>query len=100
MHRALRRLGELMAAQPKAKPPGGSKKHPKKDRVVSGPDPLLDLGIDKHLADRARKAAATPEDKYEAQTNKAINIAVALGGSNFASVHQVGRGSTRDGWWW
>ena len=54
----MRRLGELMEVMPKAKPPGGSKKYPKKDRVVSGPDPLLDLGIDKHLADRARKAAA------------------------------------------
>ena len=54
--RAERRLSELMAAQPKAKPPGGSKKYPKKDRVVSGPDPLLDLGIDKHLANRARKS--------------------------------------------
>src|SRR5258705_7639306 len=63
MHRTLRRLGELMEVMPKAKPPGGSKKYPKKDRVVSGPDPLLDLGIDKHLADRARKAAAMPDPK-------------------------------------
>jgi hypothetical protein len=38
---------------------------------------LKDMGIDVHLADRARKAAATPEDKFEAQTNKSINIAVA-----------------------
>ena len=38
---------------------------------------LKDMGIDVHLADRARKAAVTPEDKFEAQTNKSINIAVA-----------------------
>jgi len=38
-----------------------------------------------HLADRARKAAATPEDKFEAQTNKSINIAVALSGSGLGA---------------
>jgi hypothetical protein len=66
--RAERRLGELMgvirAAGEMAKPPGGSKARPKKDRVASGPDPsatLKDQGIDKHLADRARKSAAMSE---------------------------------------
>jgi hypothetical protein len=49
----------VMREPPKAKPPGGSKARPRKDRVASGPDhpkPLADYGIDKHLADRARKA--------------------------------------------
>jgi len=37
---------------------------------VSDAKTLAARGIDKHLADRARKAAAMPEDKFEAQTNK------------------------------
>jgi hypothetical protein len=45
-----------------AKPPG-SNQH----RVKIGPDASLsDAGIDKHLADRARKYAAVPEETFEA----------------------------------
>ncbi len=72
--RAERRLGELMAESPKAKPP-----NPKR-RVAGKPDDpptLADQGIDKHLANRARKAAAMPEDKFEAHVAHAVNIAVA-----------------------
>jgi hypothetical protein len=56
--RAERRIGEIMAEMPKAKPPGGSKARPRKDRVTVGPDPLEKQGVDKHLADRARKAGS------------------------------------------
>lgn len=72
--RAERRLGELMAEVPKAKPP-----NPKR-RVAKRPDDpptLADQGVDKHLADRARKAAAMPEDKFEAQVAQAVKVAVA-----------------------
>ena len=55
-------------------------------------------GIDKNLAKRARAAAATSEEKYEAATNKAINIAVALGGSDLAPVHELSCSSTGDDW--
>ena len=62
--RAERRGGELMAEARKAgllvKPPGGSKKRPKKGWVSRGPDhpTLAAQNIDKHLADRMRKAGA------------------------------------------
>jgi len=58
--RAERRIGELMAAQRESglmadgrfKSDGGS---------VSDPPSLADAGIDKHLADTARKLAAVPD---------------------------------------
>jgi hypothetical protein len=67
-------MEELREAGKLAKGTRGSKV--KGARVDSGPT-LASRGIDKHLADRARKAAAMPEDKYEAATNKSIKIAVA-----------------------
>lgn len=67
--RSERRLGELMQAQREsvglAKPPGSNQY---KDRVRTGPEApatLAEAGIDKHLADRARKMAAVPEAKFE-----------------------------------
>jgi hypothetical protein len=81
--RAERRLGEMMAemraADAMAKPPGGSKARPRKDRVSDKPDhpALASHGIDKNLADRARKLAAMSEDKFEADMIKAKRIAVA-----------------------
>jgi N6-adenosine-specific RNA methylase IME4 len=83
--RAERRIGELMAEERKA---GDLKEGRPKKRVAGGPV-FVDLakrGIDKHLADRARKAAATPDAKYEAQTNAAIKIAVAAATDNKAVV--------------
>jgi hypothetical protein len=66
--RAERRVGEMMAAQPKAKPP--NPKPPKNDRrVIEKPDDkpitLAEAGIDKNLADRARKLNALPQDEFE-----------------------------------
>jgi N6-adenosine-specific RNA methylase IME4 len=72
--RAERRLGEIMAESRKAKPP-----NPKR-RVAKRPDDpptLAAQGIGKALADRARKAAAMPEDKFEAHVAKAVKAAVA-----------------------
>jgi N6-adenosine-specific RNA methylase IME4 len=72
--RAERRLGELMAKSLKAKAP-----NPKR-RVARRPDDpptLANQGVDKHLADRARKAAAMPADKFEAHVAKAVKVAVA-----------------------
>jgi len=83
--RAERRIGELMEEERKA---GGIKEGRPKKRVAGGPV-YVDLekrGIDKHLADRARKAAAISEDKYEAATNKAIKIAVAAATDDKAVV--------------
>jgi len=66
--RAERRVGEMIAAQKAtvglAKPPG------KKREIGSEPDPipaLADAGIDKHLADRARKLARLPEVEFNAR---------------------------------
>lgn len=65
--RAERRVGELIAAQKES----GGLQHggDRKSRDASGPLKPITLdeaGIDKHLADRARKLAAVPEEKFEA----------------------------------
>jgi len=81
--RAERRLGELMAEERKAGKlakgggPGRGKKG--KNRVAKRPGfpALAEQGIDKHLADRARKAAALPEREFEKAVNKAVRVAVA-----------------------
>lgn len=66
--RAERRIGELMASQRDAglmAKPVGANQHV--DRVRNGPDAptLAEAGIDKHLADRARKYAAVPAQEFE-----------------------------------
>jgi N6-adenosine-specific RNA methylase IME4 len=60
-----------------AKATGG--RRPKGHRVAKKPDvkTLADQGIDKNLADRARKSAAMSEDKFEAQVARDVKIAVA-----------------------
>lgn len=65
--RAERRIGELMETQRKTigLNDGG---RPKKTRSNSDPvskPTLAEAGIDKHLADRARKLAAIPEEKFD-----------------------------------
>jgi phage N-6-adenine-methyltransferase len=69
--RAERRIGELMEYQRKTvgmnrgangSVVSGSERDPVKDDRPT----LADAGIDKHLADRARKMAAVPEEKFEA----------------------------------
>lgn len=66
--RAERRIGELMAAQRDAGAlsSGGrpSEKTGSKTDPVSAPPTLEEAGIDKHLADRARKFAAIPEREF------------------------------------
>ena len=76
--RATRRLGELIAAQ-KSLPPeqggglargaaaGGKKESPRGSYVVprDSTPTLSEMGIDKNLADSARKLAALPEPKFE-----------------------------------
>lgn len=66
--RAERRLGVLIAAQ---KETVGLHEGGRPKKTGSDTDPvsiptLADAGIDKHLADRARKMAAVPEAKFEA----------------------------------
>lgn len=71
--RAERRIGELMQAQRETEGLNagakgrGSNQH--KVRIATGPTPptLADAGIDKHLADRARKLAAMPHPAFEAR---------------------------------
>lgn len=64
--RAERRLGELMAAQRdagllKVGNPNGFEENPFEDKPIT----LAEAGIDKNLADRARKYAAIPEKEFE-----------------------------------
>ena len=68
--RAERRVGEMMAAQ---RATVGLAKAGRPKKIGTNPDPisappvaaLADAGIDKHLADTARKLAAVPEQKFE-----------------------------------
>jgi phage N-6-adenine-methyltransferase len=69
--RAERRLGELMAAQREAgllSKGGGDQKseHRVLEKPIDAPITLAEAGIDKNLADRARKYAAIPEPEFEA----------------------------------
>jgi len=63
---AERRLGEMMAAQEKAK--GAREPGTKRGttRVIEKPASLAAAGIDKNLAHRARSKAAMPKAKFEA----------------------------------
>jgi hypothetical protein len=63
--RATRRIGEMMAVQPKAKPPGINQYV---DRVAEKPEALITLaeaGIDKNLAQAARDLAEMSGDDFE-----------------------------------
>ena len=73
--RAERRLGELIAEQPKAN--GAREPHTNRGttRVASKPASLAAQGIDKNLAHRARQAAAMPEEKYEAKIKRQTELA-------------------------
>lgn len=65
--RAERRLGELMAAQRDAglMNNGAANAGWKETRVEQAPITLAEVGIDKNLADRARKYAAVPAEQFE-----------------------------------
>lgn len=67
--RAKHRLGEIMKAQKKVK--GLKQGRPASSKIGSKMDPikkaitLAEAGIDKHLADEARKLAALPKEEFE-----------------------------------
>lgn len=72
--RAERRLGEMMKEQPKAT--GGDAMRArvfKKPEVA--PATLAETGIDKNLADRARKAASLPPKEFEKAVQQVRNKA-------------------------
>lgn len=79
--RATRRIGELIEEDRKAgKLAKGAREPGTKrgsTRVTQKPASLADQGVDKNLASQARKMAAMPEAKFEAETAKAGDIAVA-----------------------
>ena len=52
---------------------------------------LANQGVDKHLADRARKAAAMPEAKFEEQVVRAVKVAVAATKGDAAVVKEARR---------
>jgi N6-adenosine-specific RNA methylase IME4 len=77
--RAERRIGELIKINREAGKLAKAGRR-SKNRVFEKPDSpksLASQGVDKNLADRARKAAAMPEAKFEASITKAVKIAVA-----------------------
>jgi hypothetical protein len=73
--RALRRLGQLMAEMPKAKGARepGTKRGTTRDK--NGPASLSKRGVDKHLADDARKEARMTDDQHEKSVEDAKNLA-------------------------
>ena len=90
--RAERRLGEMIEAQKKtvglAKAWSAEENRVVEDPISKTPT-LEEAGIDKHLADRARKAAKMPEDKFEAEIQKASTMAVAAAGGNREIIRQA-----------
>ena len=95
--RAERRLGELMEDDRKAGKlakgaRGGGKKNGPRGSLNDPRDKaptLADQGVDKHLADRARKAAAMPEAKFEEQVARAVKVAVAATEGDAAVVREA-----------
>lgn len=61
--RAIRRLGEMMEAQPKAKP--GRRKQEEEIGLENSPISLDEAGIDKNLAHLARRYAAMEETSFD-----------------------------------
>lgn len=77
--RAQRKLGELMASMPKA-PPGGDRGadgqfNHRVSEKPEGPPALAELGIDKNLANRARKNAKMDEAAFEVHVEKVKSAA-------------------------
>ena len=93
--RAERRLGELMEDDRKAgklaKGAAAAKKNGSRGSLKDPRDAptLADQGVDKHLADRARKAAAMPEAKFEEQVARAVKVAVAATEGDAAVVREA-----------
>src|SRR5207302_11325679 len=50
---------------------------------------LVEQGVDKHLADRARKAAAMPAEQYEVDIAKSRALAVALAEDEKAAIREA-----------
>jgi phage N-6-adenine-methyltransferase len=92
--RAERRLGEIMAEQPKAKGAREPDTNRGTTRDSCNPASLAEQGIDKNLAKRARQAAAMPGDKYEAkikrQTDQAEKAASATGKAAYPRAEFTG----------
>src|ERR1700730_15502129 len=67
----------MMAEHPKARGAEGTGSNQYQMRVANGPaaPTLSDAGIDKHLADRARKYAAIPEEERRVNSSGAMNEA-------------------------
>jgi hypothetical protein len=91
--RAVRRLGEVMDENRKAgKLAQGTKDSKVKGARVDDRPTLDSQGIDKHLADAARKAAAMSEEKFEASVAKAKKVAVeSVEGTEAAHVRERAR---------
>jgi N6-adenosine-specific RNA methylase IME4 len=91
--RAERRIGELMAERREAgrlARGGGDKRSDHRVRQRPGDVPSLEeQGVDKHLADRARKAAAMPTEQFEVDIAKSRALAVALAEDEKAVIREA-----------
>jgi hypothetical protein len=101
--RAVRRLGKLVEEDRKAgKLAKGGQPYQKGTFTGSAGVPvekatLASQGLDKHLADAARKAAAMTEEEFEASVAKAKKIAVASieGTQAVVSAARAGHGGAK-----
>lgn len=102
--RAERRVGQMMAAQKEmdglnhgGRPKTGSKSDP----VITTPQTLAELGIDKKLADRARKLNALPDDQFESIMAAHRELQAAVTDSTFAKLSKphVSHNSGNDEWY-
>jgi DNA N-6-adenine-methyltransferase (Dam) len=86
--RAEKRLGKMMAEQKATvgMAPAGRPKIGLDPNPISIPT-LADAGIDKNLAHRARKAAAMPEEKYEARIARQVELAEAAASVTGKAAH-------------
>jgi MT-A70 protein len=96
LKRAEIRLGEVMAeAREAERLAKGTRGHGRPKIGGSQTDPpktessLADQGVDKHLADRARKAAALPPEERERMVAKAVRLAKATVEGNAAIIKEA-----------
>jgi N6-adenosine-specific RNA methylase IME4 len=88
--RATRRLGQLIEAdRDVGKLAKGTRGSTVKGARVDNLPTLADQGIDKYLADRARKDAAMSEEKFEQQVEQSVKVAIAATEGDVAVVKEA-----------
>jgi len=88
--RAIRRLGQMMEEQPKAKPGGDMKSDHRVSKKPNDFPTLAEQGIDKNLAHKARKLSALSEKDFENTVNGARRAKQGSGHSKGSTKPRTG----------